>query len=157
MEETKIQLGDLAKDKITGFEGIVVSCSTFLHNTDRAQLQPRELKEGRPQDSKGFDVSMLQLIEKHAVLTPPPLEHEFKLGDQAKDQLSECKGVITCLTEYITGCTHAVIQSAQMKDGHPVEGIYFPVTQLDLIQKAEETPETEKSGGPVREARAYLP
>ena len=50
MSTKKIDLGDVAKDTITGFEGVVVAQSKWLHGCVRMTLQPRELKEGKPLD-----------------------------------------------------------------------------------------------------------
>lgn len=55
----EIQLGVKARDKITGFEGIVVSKVVYLTGCDQYGLTPSVCKEGKPADTQYFDVSRL--------------------------------------------------------------------------------------------------
>jgi hypothetical protein len=58
-----IQLGDLVKDKISGFTGIAVAKTQWLTGCDRIDVQPREMHEGRPIEAQWFDVTMLDVVE----------------------------------------------------------------------------------------------
>lgn len=62
--KTNIELGDTAKDSISGFTGVVVAVTEWLYNCKRITLQPKELKDGIPIDSHTFDSLQLILIEK---------------------------------------------------------------------------------------------
>lgn len=62
-----IDLGDVARDKITGFTGVVVCRSKWLHGCERLVLQPRELKDGKPIESAAFDEPQLELVERAAL------------------------------------------------------------------------------------------
>lgn len=62
----KIDLGDVARDMITGFTGVVIATTKWLHGCERMTLQPRELKDGRPIESCTFDAPQLELVEKRA-------------------------------------------------------------------------------------------
>jgi len=44
----EIQLGDVAKDSITGFEGVVTGRTEWLNGCCRWLIQPRSLHEGKP-------------------------------------------------------------------------------------------------------------
>lgn len=67
----KLQLGDLAKDRITGFEGIVIAITHWLNGCARIALQPRQLdKDGRVLMSESFDEEQLELVEEEAVKLP---------------------------------------------------------------------------------------
>lgn len=67
----KLQLGDLAKDTITGFEGIVIAVTHWLNGCDRLVLQPRSLdKDGRVVSSESFDETQLELVEEEVVKLP---------------------------------------------------------------------------------------
>ena len=57
-----IQLGDLAKDRITGYAGIVVCVQQWLHGCRRISLQARELKDGKPVDYCTFDEPQVELL-----------------------------------------------------------------------------------------------
>ncbi len=65
MEE--ITLGQEYKDAVTGFKGIAVSTTTFLHGCRRIGLQPPMNKEGEVPDSLCFDEPQLEATKKPPV------------------------------------------------------------------------------------------
>lgn len=65
---TTIKLGDIAKDKVTGFTGVVVAQTTWLNNCVRLTLQPTSLsKDGAPRPSETFDEYQVELVKRSAV------------------------------------------------------------------------------------------
>lgn len=64
MNEQQIELGDVVKDKITGFTGVAVARHKWLHGCERYSVQPRELLEGKPIDTQVFDAPQLVIVEK---------------------------------------------------------------------------------------------
>ena len=63
----KVQLGDVAKDTITGFTGVVVARTEWLHGCERLTLQPQTLnKDGEPIESKSFDEPQIELVKAKA-------------------------------------------------------------------------------------------
>lgn len=59
-----IGLGDRVKDPITGFTGIVMAITTWLHGCVRVVVQPEKLKDdGKPGDDLAFDQSQLELVD----------------------------------------------------------------------------------------------
>jgi hypothetical protein len=63
-----IELGDLARDPITKFEGVVVGITTWMNGCARPILQPQRLQaDGSPVLSQSFDLTQLQLVKKAAV------------------------------------------------------------------------------------------
>lgn len=65
-----INLGDRAKDKITGFTGICTGRFLYLNGCVRIELQPEKLKDGAMQDGRIIDEAQLELV-KRAVLPAP--------------------------------------------------------------------------------------
>lgn len=61
--KNEIHLGDTAKDTITGYEGVVVARTLWLHGCERITIQSRELKDGKPVDSCTFDVEQVELVQ----------------------------------------------------------------------------------------------
>lgn len=61
-----IELGDVAKDTITGFEGVVVARTQWLIGCDRLTLQPQKLKDGKPLDPITFDEPQCNLVKAKA-------------------------------------------------------------------------------------------
>ncbi len=60
----EIDLGDIAKDEITGCKGTVVAITAWIHACKRVTLQPNELKDGLPIDNYTFDMPQLTLVSK---------------------------------------------------------------------------------------------
>lgn len=61
-----INLGDIAKDSITSFTGVVTGDFRYLNGCRRLCLQPKELKDGKPIESHTFDVEQIELVERAA-------------------------------------------------------------------------------------------
>jgi heat shock protein HspQ len=59
----KYELGDVLRDKITGFEGVVVARTQWLSNCNVYSLQSQVLHEGKPQDRQAFDEPQLELVK----------------------------------------------------------------------------------------------
>lgn len=58
-----MNLGDLVKDSITGFSGVVTCKSEWLNGCVRLTVQPEKMKEGKPVDAITFDVEQLVLVK----------------------------------------------------------------------------------------------
>ena len=88
-----INLGDRVKDPITGFTGIVIVISSFLHGCVRIGVQPETLHEGKPKEEHYFDQSQLVLIDKRVhepmvlevVEAPPTTEKRRSIGGPARE------------------------------------------------------------------------
>lgn len=71
------------------------------------------------------------------------------LGERAKDKITGFEGVITVRCEFLTGCNRYCIQPTELKDGKPVESIYFDEAQITIVDGSVITPESvqgEKKG-----------
>lgn len=67
-----IQLGDKAKDQVTGFEGICVARTEWLNGCIRVTLQSDKLdKDGRPQEGQTFDEPQLTVTKARKVSCGP--------------------------------------------------------------------------------------
>ncbi len=68
MKNEAINLGDVAKDKISGFQGVVVAETRWLNNCRRLTLAPQKLaKDGKTRDSDTFDEMQLVLVKRGVV------------------------------------------------------------------------------------------
>lgn len=68
MKAMVIDLGDRAKDRVTGFSGIVVAKTVWLNGCWRLTLQPEDVdKDGKPREPQTFDSLQLDLIAAGAV------------------------------------------------------------------------------------------
>lgn len=67
-----IQLGDIAKDSITGFKGMVVTDIQHIHGCRRLALQPQDLgKDGKPVEPMVFDEPQLVLVKAIKIKSLP--------------------------------------------------------------------------------------
>ncbi len=57
------QLGQKAKDKITGFEGILIAKVTYLYGCDQYGVTP-EARDGKTGDTQYFDEGRIEIIGK---------------------------------------------------------------------------------------------
>lgn len=58
---------------------------------------------------------------------------KHELGLRAKDKISGMTGVITARCEFLTGCNRYCITPQELKDGRPIEGMYFDEEQIQII------------------------
>lgn len=77
-----IQLGDRARDRISGFEGIVIGISQWLHGCRRISLQPEDLRDGKPMEHHTFDEPQVMLLAERAYEAQDPLR---KTGGPSPD------------------------------------------------------------------------
>lgn len=67
-----IELGDVARDTITGFEGLVTAHHKYITGCDRISMQSRILgSKGEPQLAQGFDLPYCELLEKAVIKRIP--------------------------------------------------------------------------------------
>jgi hypothetical protein len=55
-------LGKRAKDKITGFSGILTARCEYLTGCNRYCIQPTDLQDGKPIDGLYFDEAQIEII-----------------------------------------------------------------------------------------------
>lgn len=68
----KVELGDKAKDLVTGFEGICIARTQWLNGCVRVTLQSTELdKDKKPVDGVTFDEPQLKVTKAGAVRPGP--------------------------------------------------------------------------------------
>lgn len=67
----KLKLGDEAKDRITGFQGIVVAVTEWISGCTRTTLQPPMGKDGKMPEGQTFDEPMLELVKSSKVKVGP--------------------------------------------------------------------------------------
>lgn len=64
----RIQLGDLVRDRITGFEGVVIARTQWLNMCDRYTVQPRKLDDkGGVSEPHSFDDADLEVVEEAVI------------------------------------------------------------------------------------------
>jgi hypothetical protein len=65
----QVALGSKARDKITGYTGIVIATTDWLSGCRRVTIQTQEMKDGKPIDSCCFDESQVETIEEKTTVS----------------------------------------------------------------------------------------
>ena len=82
-----INLGDRAKDKVTGFSGIVIAKTTWLHGCERITIQPEKLdKEGKVKETQTFDYNQVEVVKSSVVKATPVVERQKAPGGPRDDK-----------------------------------------------------------------------
>lgn len=66
----EVLLGDVARDRISGFEGVVVAVTEWLNGCRRITIHPQRLYEGKAIDSETFDEQQVEVVKSKK--TPVP-------------------------------------------------------------------------------------
>lgn len=76
------------------------------------------------------------------------MSKKIKLGSKVKDKVTEYEGVATGHCEYLTGCdTYLVAHKVNPKTGGKVDGVWFDVNRLEVLQEDYVKLETEEDQG----------
>ena len=88
------ELGDIARDRISGFEGVVVGVVKYQFNEDRIGIQPEMLINGAPAAVGYFDHSGVEVVEKYGMPSrmPPPQMIDF--GVRVTDMVTGISGIV---------------------------------------------------------------
>lgn len=70
---SKINLGDEAKDRVSGFKGVCVARTEWISGCARLTLQPPTGKDGKIPDAQTFDEPMLELVKAAKIAMGPKI------------------------------------------------------------------------------------
>ena len=61
---SEVALGDTVKDMVTGFTGMAVAHTKWLHGCERIVIEPQKLdKDGSTVDPETFDIQRIQVVK----------------------------------------------------------------------------------------------
>jgi hypothetical protein len=67
-------LGQRARDKVTGFEGVIECVSFDLYGCVQITLRPGLDEKGLPKDGRWFDVARMDIIDAVPIMPVPDFE-----------------------------------------------------------------------------------
>ena len=73
----------------------------------------------------------------------------FQLGDTVKDTITGFTGVVFSRSQWLANCNTYGIKSRELKDGKPMDLVYFDEPNLIKVEK-EKIKEDRRTGGPDR-------
>ena len=72
----------------------------------------------------------------------------MEMGIKVRDSITGFSGVVTGTTSYITGCAQALVQPPTKETGEFVDGRWFDVTRLEVIDPNPIAIDTDRGAGP---------
>ena len=149
----KHDLGKKAKDKITGFEGIITERIEHLYGCNTYGLTPQFLKDGKKLDNVWFDEGKLSLTGEGIGSKESSSDFIYELGREAKDVITGFNGIITARIEYLHSCNYYLIAPRVLDEGKFAESEWIPEGRINITGKGINPKEvqTEKPGGEFSE------
>lgn len=80
---------------------------------------------------------------------------KVELGDEVQDVVTDYKGIVVAITEWLNGCRRICIQAKVRKGTKPSDGFTFDEPQIKILKKQKvklprANPKTEeRTGGPI--------
>jgi len=109
-----IELGDKVRDPITGFVGVAVAKTEYIHACDEITVQSSVNEKGEVPEEKGFDLPRLDLLKREFIASGAhgPVRHfsMIKPGDKVTDPVTQYSGIVVALTHYLYGCSEVSVQ-----------------------------------------------
>jgi hypothetical protein len=134
--EWSYDLGDEVEDIITGYKGIIRARSRCLSQTaDAYGVQNPNLDEkGDTRSWKWLDGSHLKLVAKKkiAIEGASPPDFIVDIGDKVKDKITRKSGIVSELTQYLTGCNrYGIIHGKNLNE----EIVHLEEGRVELVKK----------------------
>lgn len=163
-EGGEIQLGDIARDTVTGFEGVVYARHTHINNCPQFTIQPSGADpKGAPMKPQSFDAPMLiRVCKAEGVTVIPPYktltdDATPRFGDKVKDRLTGLSGLMIGKAVFHGGCVRLLLQPTELVKGLPVRSFSIDESDAIILEKGSAwakaaaptmKEETRKTGGP---------
>lgn len=77
-------LGYKVEDMVTGFEGVITTVSFDLYGCIQVVVDPGLDKDGKPMDSKWFDIARLKTTSDEPVMKQPDFEIVSQISNGEK-------------------------------------------------------------------------
>lgn len=152
----KHDLGQQARDPISGFEGTIVGRAHHLYGCSQYGLAPR-IYEGKVLPTQYFDEDRIEIVGPGVVCDRP---REFSqifmhpLGKKARDKVTNFRGMLTYGVEYLHGCNQYGLTPEVDKDGKTQDSEQFDEGRIEIVGDGLTAKDVEapRRGGPNRDA-----
>lgn len=148
-----IQLGQRAKDKITGFSGVLTDRHSYLTGCDQYSITPPVNDEGEFCGLVSFDEGRIEILGPGPMQEAPPGTKPLTLGQQARDKVSGFAGILSARHSYLTGGDQYSLTPQVSEEGGFREIYRFDQERIEVtgrgILPAEVRPAADtRTGGP---------
>lgn len=128
--------GDLLKDKLTGYEGLVICKAHFQFNEPKYALRPIDLKEDEMRDPTWFDEYQLELSIKSKFepkFIDTSIINKLPYGTKVKHINTNFSGIVTGYDFWFNGCLRFHVQPQTLHEGKIIEYECFCFEELKII------------------------
>lgn len=129
----------VAKDSISGFEGVIIARNAHLFGCAQYGLAPQELSsDGTPRQTEFFDEARIVIIDEASAVYGDDVYNEIftiPLGTEVKDKVSGFCGKVMVAIEYHHNCNNYFVEPPVDKKGKPQDGRWFDEGRLEIIGK----------------------
>lgn len=158
---TDVNLGDLGRDKVTGFSGVVTTLVHQMDGTILVGMQPPSTEAGRPADPYEFDVERIEVVTSGyaKIGNTDAVKAAIKIGAVYRDRVSGFEGVCTSRIDFLGGCTRLHLTGKVDKDNKSPEPMNIPVERAELVDvkpAAEAAKRKTPTGGPGKHEAAMM-
>lgn len=140
----KYPMNVIAKDVVSGFQGVIIARNAHLFGCAQYGLAPQELSsDGSPKKTEFFDEARIEVLdETNAVYGEDAYSEIFSipLGSEVEDKVSNFKGKALVAIEYLHNCSHYWVEPSVDKDGKPQDGQWLDEGRL-MVKGKGITPE----------------
>jgi hypothetical protein len=154
-----VRMGMQARDRLTGFTGVVSFLSYEIDGTVLVGVQPQKVEGGKPAEPCEFDIERIEPMGEWARVTEPKSNTHVRLGATYRDTVSGFEGKAIRRMEYLGGCVRVtLVAPGKTKHAEP-KGFCVPVERIEMVdsgvaQRAEE--KKTQTGGPGRHEAAMM-
>lgn len=135
----KYPMNVVAKDSISGFQGVIITRTAHLFGCAQYGLAPQELNaEGTPMQTQYFDESRIEIVsDTNAIHGKEEYEKIFTipLGSEVEDKVSGFDGKVLVSVEHLHNCNQYYVEPPVDKEKKPREGQFFDEGRLTIQGK----------------------
>jgi len=144
--------GKLGRDRVTGFEEVIIAMGIHLSGCSTLALAPRA-KEGEKRNSQWFDMERIEIVGEGIAAdlakSEKPGNANEKLGKIGKDKINDFQGVIVAKIINLYGSDGLALE-AKAKDGKCELARVFDEGRIEILDEggiAAEEVRASKPGG----------
>lgn len=151
----KHNLGAIASDPISGFDGVIISRVHYLYGCSQYGLAPKKNSDNSIPNTEYFDEARIK-IDDDVADTINDFDKIFTLplGKKGCDKVTGFVGIITYGIEYLYGSNQYALTPQMDKDGKIPDGQQFDEGRIEVIDEGikPEDVQAPKRGGINRDA-----
>lgn len=135
----KYSMNVVAKDKVSGYQGVIIARNAHLFGCAQYGLAPQELaSDGTPKKTEYFDESRIEIVDDSNAADG---ENEYNkiyaisLGTEVQDKVSGFQGKVLVVIENLHNCNNYWVEPQVDKEGKPRDGQWYDEGRLTVVGK----------------------